>query len=86
MAIAMKETYTVQKLTQLRDELEVKMHLAKADTRDQWEKLEQKWQDLQTKVRTVGAVSAGAGGEVGEAAKHLMKELGEGYEKIRRSF
>ena len=37
-------------LRQARDELRVQMHLAKADARDEWEKLEPKWDEFQEKL------------------------------------
>lgn len=81
---AEKKTYTTQKLAQMRDELKVKMHLAKAETRDQWARLDDKWHDLQRKMKTVENASAEAAEDLREGVRVLLRELGEGYDKIRR--
>ncbi len=40
-------------LKRQRDELHVKLHLAKADARDEWAKLETRWEDAKTKMEAV---------------------------------
>ncbi|MEM7145371.1 MAG: hypothetical protein AAF591_09560 [Verrucomicrobiota bacterium] len=75
-----------------RDELQVKMHLAQADAKDEWEKLEAKWVDLSERAEPLtGAVKEGAE-TVGEQAKNVAgaakdvaaRELKEGYERLRK--
>jgi len=40
-------------LKRQRDELQVKLHLAKADARDEWAKLETRWEEVKGKMETV---------------------------------
>lgn len=74
---------TVGTLAQLRDELKLQMHLAKADVKTEWEKYEMKWKELQRKLAGVETASTATAKEVGEAIKLLMQELAKGYERIR---
>ena len=83
--IAVKETYTAQKLAQMRDELKVKMHLAKAEARDEWEKLETKWHEFERQGETLERATEKAGHEIREAMDRLGHELKEGYERIRKT-
>jgi uncharacterized protein YoxC len=70
-------------LRQTRDELRVQMHLAKADARDEWERLEKKWDDFEEKWDKVEDVAEDAGKDVGQALSALGAEIKSGYQKIR---
>jgi len=72
----------VEKLEQERDELRLKMHLAKADARDEWEKMEDRWGALREKMGTVKEGASEASGDVKEAASDLAEEIRKGYRKI----
>lgn len=73
-------------LLQQRDELRLRMHLAKADAKDEWEDLERKWAEAQVKFDAVRQ-SAGASMEEIEAAARLLgDEIKNGYERIRKLF
>jgi hypothetical protein len=67
-----------------RDELRVKAHLAKAEARDEWEKLEFKWREIESRLKAAGHEAKGAGGGVKSAVELLAEELEQGYRKIRR--
>ncbi|MFW2403737.1 MAG: hypothetical protein ACN4GT_03145 [Gammaproteobacteria bacterium] len=71
-------------LRQARDELRVQMHLAKADARDEWEKLEAKWEDFEKKLDKAGDVAEDAAEDVGKALSALGEEIKSGYERIRK--
>lgn len=71
---------------QQRDELRVKLHLAKADARDEWEELERKWAEAQGKFAQVQKAAGESGEDVEAAARLLGEELLKGYERIRRLF
>jgi len=73
----------VDEVEQIRDELEVQMHLASADARDKWDELEKKLSHLRSRARTVGRAAGEAAGNVGDALDLLAHELKRGYEKIR---
>jgi hypothetical protein len=68
-----------------RDELNLKMHLAKAEARDEWEKLEPKWEQFQARVHTIGESAGEASKDIGVALGILGEELRHGYERIRKA-
>jgi len=70
-------------LQQTRDEMRVQMHLAKADARDDWDKLERKWGDFQVKLDQVEDATGDSAKEVGAALSTLGDELKAGYKRIR---
>jgi hypothetical protein len=74
----------VASLERMRDELKLKIHLAAADARSEWEELEKKWSHLRSKAGVVGRVAGDAAGDVGEAVELLGKELKRGYERLRK--
>ena len=43
----------IDDLKQQRDEINVQLHLAKAEVRDEWDKLEPKWEEVKGKMATV---------------------------------
>lgn len=74
-----------ESLAQLRDDLKVRIHLGEMDARDQWQKLEPKWWELQRKVAAVERASAGAMEEITAAGNLLIEELFKGYGQIRKA-
>lgn len=79
------ERSTLDRLAQLRDELRLKIHLGAAEARDQWQALEDRWPEVQRTVHRLEEASAESAGEVKAAAKLLLEEVGEGYDRIRKS-
>jgi len=79
------ESASVSTLAQMRDELRLQSHLAKAEARAEWERLETRWKELERKRAVVETASAETRQEIGTAIKHLMNEIAEGYERIKRS-
>lgn len=73
-------------LLQQRDELRVKLHLAKADARDEWEGLEQKWAEAQIKFTQIQKSAGESMDEIEAAARLLGEEIQKGYDRIRRLF
>lgn len=73
-------------LLQQRDELRVKLHLAKADARDEWEALEGKWAEAQVKFSQLQQSAEESRGNIEAAARLLGEEIQKGYERIRRLF
>jgi hypothetical protein len=67
-----------------RDELRVRVHLAKAEAAEEWDKLERKWHEIESRVKAAGNEAKEAGGPVRSAAEVLAEELAEAYRKIRR--
>jgi hypothetical protein len=70
-------------LRQGRDELRVQMHLAAADARDVWDKVEKNWSHLEGRLKVIGEVGKESAEDVEEAAKSLIDEIKEGYKHLR---
>ena len=72
-------------LRQTRDELRVQLHLGAAEVRDTWEKLEKGWHQLEGRATRVGDAAQETTEDLEEATRHLLDELKEGYERIRKA-
>ncbi|MDH3588407.1 MAG: hypothetical protein OEQ74_03265 [Gammaproteobacteria bacterium] len=72
----------VEGLSRERDELRVKLQLAKQEIRDQWEPLEDKWSSLETRMRSLGDATSEAGKDVIAASRLLLDEIGDAYKEI----
>ncbi|MDJ0848817.1 MAG: hypothetical protein QNK04_10600 [Myxococcota bacterium] len=70
-------------LKQLRDEIELKLHLASADARDEFEALEKKLEHYRARLDVVGKATEEAAEDVGDALSMLGDEIRKGYHKIR---
>jgi len=73
-------------LRQQRDELHLQMHLAKADARDEWDKLEVKWTELQGKLGKAHGIAGETMDEARAATDMLVDEIKRGYERLRKLF
>jgi predicted nucleic acid-binding Zn-ribbon protein len=73
----------VDLLSKARDELRVRLHLAKADALDEWKKLEASWQRAQEELKRTSEHSKEPVKEMGVAARHLIDEIKRGYARIR---
>lgn len=73
-------------LLQQRDELRVRLHLAKADASDEWAELESKWAEAQVKFAQVRQSADESLENIEAAARLLGDEIRQGYERIRRLF
>lgn len=68
-----------------RDELKLKIHLAKADGRDQLARLDGKIAELRQHVQAAGSEAKGAMGDVSGAAKVLIDEIKAGFDRVRKT-
>ena len=75
----------LDKLAQMRDELRVRIHLARLEARSEWERLEPKWWELEGKVDALETVSKETAKNLKAAAELLIGELTKGYQKIRET-
>mgnify|MGYP000256466356 CR=1 FL=1 len=75
----------MEQIKQERDELNVQLHLAKAEIRDDWDELEKQWDSFKLRSEKVAAAADSSADDIGEALKILGDELKAGYEKIRKS-
>ena len=76
-------TKTLEQLKQLRDELQVKLHLAKADAKDEWTRLEQQWQEVKPKLEAAREEAGKTAESVGAALGQAIDELKKGYDRLR---
>ena len=65
-----------------RDELQVKLHLARLEMGDEWNSLEKKLVKLETKAKELGSVTAESSQNIGAAAKLLGEEIRDGFKEI----
>ena len=72
-------------LRQLRDELRVQIHLARADALDEWEKAEAKWHRVQSQLSMSESGAKKAAKEATAAWRQLVREMSDGYSRVRES-
>ncbi|MGH9576834.1 MAG: hypothetical protein ACRD3R_05290 [Terriglobales bacterium] len=77
-------TKLVDDLKRQRDEIKLKLHLAKADARDEWNKLEVKLEQVKGKLDTARQEAGTTAGQVGKALELAVDELKKGYERIKK--
>jgi hypothetical protein len=75
----------VADLERERDELKLKLHLAKADGRDEWARLDSKLADLRLRADAAGNEARDALDDVGDAAKKLADEIRDGFIRVRKT-
>lgn len=73
----------LRRLRTERDELRVRAHLAKAEMKEEMEKLEDKWEDLETRAKAAREEAGDASKDVGSALELLGDELSRAYRRIR---
>ena len=69
-----------------RDELRVRLHLAKQEARDELEKLDERIAELRARSRAARGEAGEAMDDIGDAAKDLWTEIREGFQRVRKSF
>jgi hypothetical protein len=77
------ETF-IQKIEQQRDELLLKMHLAKADAKDEWAVAEKKWEQMKAKTPILANAGSESVKEVGAAVKLVGEEILHSYDRIKK--
>ena len=70
-------------LSQQRDELRVKMHLASMDVRDKWDELEDQWEQFVARNEQLKRELEPTVDDTKAALSLLKEELAEGYRVIR---
>lgn len=73
----------IDTLRQLRDELKLKLHLAKAEARDRWDKLETKWTEIEARSAEARRESVKA---ISTATRKLVDELRDEYNELKNPF
>ncbi len=74
----------LQRLETERDELKVKLGLAKLEAREEWGELEEKIQRLRGRMKVVNAEARDASGDVGAAWEVLAEEIKDGLARVRK--
>ncbi|MEN0062939.1 MAG: hypothetical protein AAGA48_12370 [Myxococcota bacterium] len=69
----------LQELEQLRDRLKLQMHLASMDAKDEWAKLESRFEEAKRDVEQAAAVASET---VESTVQKVTDELKEGYQKL----
>jgi SMC interacting uncharacterized protein involved in chromosome segregation len=77
---------TIEKLKQQRDELRVKVSLAKLEASDEWKVIEAKLAKAEAKAGEIGGATAESARDVGAAVKLLAEEVRDGFKNIARRF
>jgi uncharacterized coiled-coil DUF342 family protein len=75
---------TLERLEQERDELRVRLHLGKAEARQEWDKLDARIGELRGRLDRAGDEAGDVMDDVGEAAKLLGEEIRTGFERLRK--
>ena len=75
----------IEDLTRQRDEINLQLHLAKAEVRDEWDKLESKWEDVKGKMSTVSEVAGQTAESITAAAGLIADEIKQGYDRIKKA-
>jgi uncharacterized coiled-coil DUF342 family protein len=74
----------LEKLKQGRDELNVRIHLGKADAKDLWHETEDKWHRLRSQLDQINNDTDDVAKDVGAAAMLLAEEIRHGYERLKK--
>jgi hypothetical protein len=75
---------TLAALKRERDELALKVHLAKADARDEWKNLQSKLDELDARARPMAKVVGETASEVGTSLELAADEIKKGFERLRK--
>jgi hypothetical protein len=70
-------------LRRVRDELRVQAHLAKAEAKELWDKLEHRFEQLEGKAKAKARAAEEPLEDIGEAARLLADEIRSGYRRLR---
>ncbi len=76
-------TKALEQIKQQRDELQVKLHLAKADAKDEWARMEKQWEEIRPKLEAAREEAGKTAESVGAALGLAIDELKKGYERLR---
>lgn len=68
-----------------RDELKLRIHLAKAEGRDEWDRIDKKLDELRFRASAAGTEAKDAMDDVSEAAKKLADEIKAGLDRVRKT-
>ena len=79
---AAKPVVDLQPLLQARDEVRVRLHLAGAELREEWERAEVKWARLEGEVERLKKEAKRPSQEILRGARGLLEDLSDAYARI----
>ncbi|MEN8190456.1 MAG: hypothetical protein ABFS19_11455 [Thermodesulfobacteriota bacterium] len=71
-------------IKEMRDEVALKAHLGKAETAEELEKLDKKWQNFKLQLKPFTDEVEKTAGDAGSALGLAADELKAGYDRIRK--
>ena len=71
-------------LKQWRDELNVQMHLGKADAKDLLNETEDKWEHQRSQLDAMENETSDTAKDIGAASMLLVEEIKQGYERLKK--
>lgn len=74
----------LERLEQERDELKVKLGLAKLEAREEWQELETKIDGLRGRLKLFKDEAGDASGDVGAAFDMVADEVKEGFARLKK--
>ena len=75
----------ISTLRQQRDELKLQIHLGSTEAKDEWEKLEEKYQQLTDDYEPLRHAVDETTSDVWESLKLVAGEIKDGFHRIRKS-
>lgn len=70
----------MEELKKARDEIQLKMHLASMDLKDEWQEIDGRWQDFSARAQLDES-----GEKIGSAFSGLAGEFKEAFQRIRKA-
>ncbi|MDJ0786416.1 MAG: hypothetical protein QNK05_06380 [Myxococcota bacterium] len=70
----------------IRDEIRVQAELGKAELRDEFQKLEKRWHELEGKIKVIAEEARDDLDDVRAAADVLVDEIKDGYRHLKARF
>lgn len=74
----------LKELARHRDEIALKLHLGKTEAKEEWEKLEKKWQAAKAQSKSLAGVVGESAQNVAAALELTLGELKKGYERVKK--
>jgi len=76
----------IEDLQQERDELRVRLNLARKEAEDELDRIDERIEDFKRRARTARSEADDSKDDIEAAARKLWDELKEGFERVRKSF
>jgi hypothetical protein len=75
----------LERVKQERDELAVRLHLGKAEVREEWDRLEPRWNEMKARAGSLGDESDEVVEDIKAAFGLVAEEMRKGYRRIAES-